>query len=160
MLGGYPRRSTESRITSSTRCWRGVRPVSSAGPSGKSVTGASVPGPLEGGPAESDGDMPLLRLVVDRLPDGSPFPTRIQTSVRTCRAFVGGMGYNFVQTFDSNTRSRKRDPFHPRASSPEVVMSPQQTLSSPETLSNPVRIRTISFDRPAVRGTSALAEPA
>ena len=39
-------------------------------------------------------------------------------------------------------------------------MSPQQTLSSPETLSNPVRIRTISFDRPAVRGTSALAEPA
>src|SRR5450631_2753779 len=61
MLGGYPRRSTESRITSSTRCWRGVRPVSSAGPSGKSVTGASVPDPLEGGPAESDGDMPLLR---------------------------------------------------------------------------------------------------
>lgn len=33
-------------------------------------------------------------------------------------------------------------------------MSPQQTLSSP------VRIRTISFDRPLVRGTSALAEPA
>jgi LysM repeat protein len=33
-------------------------------------------------------------------------------------------------------------------------MSPQQTLTSP------VRIRTISFDRPAVRGTSALAEPA
>jgi LysM repeat protein len=32
-------------------------------------------------------------------------------------------------------------------------MSPQQTLTGP------VRIRTISFDRPAVRGTSALAEP-
>jgi LysM domain len=33
-------------------------------------------------------------------------------------------------------------------------MSPQQALTSP------VRIHTISFDRPAVRGTSALAEPA
>lgn len=33
-------------------------------------------------------------------------------------------------------------------------MSPQQILTGP------VRIRTISFDRPAVRGTSALAEPA
>jgi|SRR5450432_721817 LysM domain len=33
-------------------------------------------------------------------------------------------------------------------------MSPQQTLTSP------VRIHTISFDRPAVCGTSALAEPA
>src|SRR3954469_23612666 len=83
-------------MTSRTLRWRGVRPVSSAGPSGISRT--------------------LLLVAMTALPrsfrawtarfdcgDGNAIRRHNQTHVRSCLDFVGAMGYNFDQTFDRTT---------------------------------------------------------
>src|SRR4051812_18473169 len=87
-------------MTSRTLRWRGVRPVSSAGPSGISRTLLLVA--MTALP-RSDRAVLGVRSALFDSADGNAIRRHNQTHVRGVVDFVGGRGYNFDQTFDRTT---------------------------------------------------------